>query len=150
MDRVLQSMDPEINCKICTNLKCKKTMDTNSLYKTCNACRAKDRLKRERLRVKKAERQLAADTDVDNRKYDAAGKEYQENVCLTHDDEGRKVVMAGVKRKAQKFLYELEGEERKVAMKMMKTGLKKDIRRHAKKQQLLPAVKLVSDYLCVS
>lgn len=93
------------------------------------------------------ERQLPAHMDVDNRKYDTAGK--QEKVCFTHDDESRKVV-AGVKRKAQKFLYELEGEERKVAIKMMKTGLKKEIRRHAKKQQLLPAVKLVSDYLCVS
>jgi hypothetical protein len=48
-----------------------------------------------------------------------------ENLCVTRDDESRKVV-AGVKRKAQKSLYELEGEERKAAMKMMKTGLKKD------------------------
>lgn len=90
---------------------------------------------------------VSAHTDVPKRKYDdtavASMQGYQENASNTHRDESQKVVK-GVKRKAQKTLCELEGEERKVAMAMMRNSLKQTIRRNGKEPLLNPTVKPVS------
>lgn len=86
-------------------------------------------------------------TDVRDLKSDPAGasmKGHQENAPITHRDESRKVA-ASVKRKAGKSLYELEGEERKVALKMMRTSLKKNIQRHDKKPLPISELKSVSE-----
>ena len=90
---------------------------------------------------------VSAHTDVRKRKYDdtaiASMQGYQENASYTHRDESQKVVK-GVKRKAEQSLSELEGEERKVAMAMMKNSLKQTIRRNGKDPLLNPTVKPVS------
>ena len=75
---------------------------------------------------------VQADTDL-NREYDAPSastKERREN--SSHHDGNRKLSV-GVKRKAQKSLYELEGEERTVALKMAKKSLTEIIQRQGKK-----------------
>jgi len=87
-----------------------------------------------------------AKKEIRNRKNDTTGASMKgENAPIVQGDESRKVV-AGVKRKAQSSLYELEGEEQKAAMKMMKSSLEQPIRRHNKKP-LVPTVKSVSDRL---
>ena len=91
---------------------------------------------------------VRADMDVLYRQDDLAGqstKGHQGNAYTTYRDESRKAV-AGVKKKAEKSLSELEGEEQKVAMRMIKTSLKKTIRRNGKKALSIPTVGSVSDY----
>ena len=80
-----------------------------------------------------------------NRKYDATSastKEGQKNT--THSDGSRKS-SAGVKRKAEKSLNELEGEERMVALKMAKKSLTEIVQRQGKKPMPTANVKSVSD-----
>lgn len=130
MDCVLQPADT-VNYKKCS--ACKRTIDANSLYKTCSSCRAKAKVEREKLRLKMKEIKKMAvpfHTDARDRQYgtaDASMKGYHKN-----RDESRKVV-AGVKRKAEKSLHELEGKQREIACKMMKTCLKKTMQGHGKK-----------------
>ena len=91
---------------------------------------------------------VQADTDL-NRIYDATGastKERQESA--THPDGGREP-SASVKRKAQKSLHELEGEERRMALKMAKKSLAEITQRQAKKPLLIASVRSVSDALFV-
>lgn len=89
---------------------------------------------------------MSAQSDADiNREYGATSasvKEHQEN-ATRHD--GSRKVSAGVKRKAQKSLSELEGEERMVALKMAKKSLTEIIQRQGKKPMPAVEVKSVSD-----
>lgn len=161
MDHALQPADDKINLyKICNT--CKQTMDTYSRYKNCLLCRARDKAKRERYLLKKKALQqqqfqqqhmIGQTTNTDlNRKYDATSasstKVGQENAISTsssssHRDENRKFLSAGVKRMAQKSLYELEGEERVVALKMAKKSLSEIVKRQCK-ESLLPTTNLKS------
>ncbi|KAF8810849.1 hypothetical protein BYT27DRAFT_7161397 [Phlegmacium glaucopus] len=153
--QLLDAMDRVVDYRRCG--RCRQAIDINLPFKTCNACRAKNKVKRERMRLKIKEMQttaVLARTDVHNRKCDTTGASMKgENACSsTQRDESRKVV-EGDTRGAQKSLYELEGEERKVAMKMMKASLKPIIRRHGKKPLPIATVKSatnVQDYQTAS
>jgi hypothetical protein len=69
----------------------------------------------------------------------ASKKQRQENA--THHDGSRKF-STGIKRKAQKSLYELEAEERMVALKKAKKSLTEIVQRQGKKP--MPAVEVKS------
>lgn len=143
MDRVLQPA-AATNYRICS--RCQKKMHAESLHKTCHACRAVDRLRREKRLLKMKKIQHMVHTNVRDQKYNATdASTNREDASTTHHDKSRKFV-TGVKRKAEKSLHELEGEEQKVALKMMKTSLKKTIQRHGKKPLPILNVKSVSDY----
>jgi hypothetical protein len=146
MDRALQ---PTANYKRCS--KCKSTIDAPSSYATCLPCRVADNFRRQkRLKMEKMNTTVQADLDLLKLKYGATGAsvkerlERQENA--TQRDGSRKP-SAGVKRKAQKSLSELEGEERKVALKMTKTSLDKSIRQQGKKPLPTTSAQSVSDFV---
>ena len=85
--------------------------------------------------------------DLDH-KYDATSastKELQENADSTHHDDGIRKFSSGVKRKAQKSLYELEEEDRMMALKKAKKSLTEIVQRQGKKPMLTAHVKSVSD-----
>jgi hypothetical protein len=147
MDRALQPAS-EINYNRCT--VCKKALDPRLLYKTCLPCRATRNAKRretrkERLKIKEMQHTITlANTD---RKYHATGsstKERQENAA--HRD-GSQKLSAGVKRKAQKSLHELEGEERTMAMKKAKSSLIEIIQRQGMEPLPTTNVKSVSGFV---
>jgi hypothetical protein len=134
-------------------------MPVDSSFKTCQPCRLKDKAKREKTREKirliKLEEMRQhtgmtdqAGMDLNFRKYvptsASTSDRRQENASTstTHFDGSRKV-SAGVKRKAQKSLYELEGEERRAALKMAKKSLTEIIQRQGKKP-IMPAVNVKS------
>ena len=149
MDRVLQPATDKFNFKICGT--CRKAMDINSSFKTCEPCLAKHRAQRERARLKMKEMQhmmVQANMGL-NHKYNATvalSKDGQENAAY-HD--GSRKLSVGVKRKPEKSLSELEGEERKVALKMARKSLTEIIRRQAKKPMPAANVKSVSDLFFV-
>ena len=151
MDHALQPAGDKINYKICNT--CRQAMDTHSPYKNCLLCRARDKARRQKyLLKKKAMQQMMVQSSTDhlNRKYDATGasstKERQENASTSSHYDGSRKVSAGVKRKAEKSINELEGEERVVALKMAKKSLTEIIQRQGIKEPLpIANLKSVSD-----
>ena len=144
MDRALQPA-AEINYKRCTI--CKKAMDTHFYYKTCVPCRAIRNAKRrekQSLKIKEMQHTIVAKTNL-TRKYDATGSSTKERQENSAHHEGSHKLSAGVKRKAQKPLYELEGEERKMALKKAKSSLIEIIQQQGKKPLSTTNVKSVSD-----
>ena len=138
MDRVLQPSTAKINCGICT--RCRSTIDARSIYKTCQLCREKDRVRREKSQIKKDMQHLGQFRSYhEDDATSASMKERQENAA-PHD--GNRKFITSVKRKAQKSLYELEAEERMVALKMAKKSLTEIVQRQGKKP--MPAVQVNS------
>ena len=145
MDRALQPA-AEINYKRCTI--CKKAMDNHFYYKTCVPCRAIRNAKRrekQSLKIKEMQHTIVLAQANLTRKYDATGSSTKERQENSAHREGSHKLSAGVKRKAQKPLHELEGEERKMALKKAKSSLIEIIQQQGKKPLPTTDVKSVSD-----
>ncbi|PPQ68513.1 hypothetical protein CVT24_005534 [Panaeolus cyanescens] len=111
------SEEAEMPTKICMTRNCFAKLSIYQSFKRCHACRAKERLKSQ-LKRERAKLRMMQDIVARNFKEEDDDAEMDDVEALALSGE------RGVKRKAPpKLLNELEGEDLKKAIKIMKTGV---------------------------